>query len=169
MKSMEINLEKIARLAKQREEENYRFRVFLKGQETDQIDVIVQKMDKEIRSQIDCDKCGNCCIHLNPSVTDEEIEKLSRIDHLSQLDFVAKYVAFNEREQMKFLKDLPCKYLNDKKCSLHSNKPEECKAYPHTQTDGFIHRTFVMLDNYGICPIVFNLFEQLKMELNFKR
>ena len=169
MKSMEINLEKIARLAEQREDENYRFRVFLKGQDDDQIDIMVHKMDKEIRSQIDCDKCGNCCIHLNPSVTDEEIKKLSRLEHLSPLDFVAKYVDFNDRDRSKYLKDLPCKYLNEKKCSLNSNKPEECQAYPHTQNGHFIHRTFVMIDNYGICPIVFNLFEQLKMELNFKK
>ncbi len=168
MKPIEINLEKIARLAELNEEENYKFRIFLKGQDTDKLDVIVYKIDQEIRSQIDCDKCGNCCVHLNPTVTDEEIEKFSEIDHLSPLDFMAKYVDFNDSDQTKYLKNLPCKYLNDKKCSLYSDKPEECKNYPHTQKEQFIHRTFIMIENYGICPIVFNLFEQLKMELNFK-
>jgi len=169
MKPLEINIEKIARLAEQREDENYRFRVFLKGQEDDKIDIMVHKMDKEIRSQIDCKECGNCCIHLHPSVTDEEIETLSRLDHHTPIEYVAKNIVNDNSENMKYLKDTPCKYLHDKKCSIYLERPEDCKSYPHTQKEHFIHRTYSMIDNYGICPIVFNLFEQLKMELKFKK
>jgi uncharacterized protein len=168
MKQLELNIEKIALIGEQKEEENYDFRIFLKGQDFKRIDRIVHRLDKEIRSRIDCEKCGNCCKSLRPSVTESEIDTLSRIDNITQHDFVTKFVEIDNLEGTKYLKDTPCKYLEDKICSIYINKPEDCRSYPHTQKSEFISRTLGMIDNYGICPIVFNLFEQLKEELDYK-
>jgi predicted aldo/keto reductase-like oxidoreductase len=88
LKQLEIDIEKIARLREQKEKKNFDFRTFLKGQDFKRIDKIVHRIDKEIRSQIDCRKCGNCCKSLRPCVTDFEIDKLSRIDNLAQHDFI---------------------------------------------------------------------------------
>ena len=168
MKQLELNIEKIALIGEQKEKENYSFRIFLKGQDFKRIDRIVHRLDKEIRAQIDCEKCGNCCKSLRPSLTESEIDTLSRIDNVSQHDFITRFVEIDNRDGGKYLKDTPCKYLEDKICSIGLNKPEDCKSYPHTQKSGFVSRTFQMIDNYGICPIVFNLFEQLKEELNYR-
>ncbi|MBN2174980.1 MAG: YkgJ family cysteine cluster protein [Bacteroidales bacterium] len=168
MKQPEIDIEKIALLGEQKEKENFDFRTFLKGHDFKRIDKIVHRLDKEIRSQINCKDCGNCCKSLRPCVTNLEIDTLSKIDNLTQHDFVSGFVEIDNFEQIKYLKDTPCKYLNDKLCSIYTNRPEDCKSYPHTQKTEFITRTLGMIDNYGICPIVFNLFEQLKEELNFK-
>jgi Fe-S-cluster containining protein len=167
MKRIELDLEKISRLGEQNEKENYDFRSFLKGEDFEWIDEIVHRLDEEIRSQIDCKKCGNCCKSLRPCVTDSEIDILSGIDNLKQDDFVAKFVEIDNFEGIKYLKDTPCKYLDDKICSIYTNRPEDCKSYPHTQKAEFTTRTLGMIENYGICPIVFNLFEQLKEELNY--
>lgn len=168
MKQLELNIEKIALIRGQKEKENFEFRAFLKGQDFKRIDKIVHRLDKEIRSQIDCKKCGNCCISLRPCVTDSEIDTLSRIDNLTQQDFTARFVEIDNLEEIKYLKDTPCKYLEEKTCSIYTNRPEDCKSYPHTQKSEFITRTLGMIDNYAICPIVFNLFEQLKEELDYK-
>jgi len=168
LKQIELDIEKIARLGEQREKKNFDFRTFLKGQDFKRIDKIVHRIDKEIRSQIDCRKCGNCCSSLRPCVTDSEMDKLSRIDNLAQHDFLTEFVEIDNFEGKKYLKDTPCKYLNDKLCSIYTNRPEDCKSYPHTQKTEFITRTLGMIENYGICPIVFDLFEQLKEELNYR-
>lgn len=168
MKQLELNIEKIAIIGEQKEEENFDFRVFLKGLDFEQVDKIVHRIDKEVRIQIDCEKCGNCCKLLRPCVTDSEIDRLSQIDNLTQHDFVNRFVEIDNLEGIKYLKDTPCKYLDDKSCSIYTNRPEDCKSYPHTQKEKFITRTFGMIENYGICPIVFNLFEQLKQELDYK-
>ncbi|WP_339918458.1 YkgJ family cysteine cluster protein [Yeosuana marina] len=168
MKQLELNLEKIALIGAQKEEENFDFRVFLKGLDVKQIDKIVHRIDKELRTKIDCTKCGNCCKSLRPCVTDSELDKLSQIDNLPQPDFVNGFVKVDDLEGIKYLKDTPCKYLYDKSCSIYSNRPEDCKSYPHTQKAEFVTRTLGMIENYGICPIVFNLFEQLKEELHYK-
>jgi len=168
MKQLELNIDKIALIGEQKEEENFNFRIFLKGQDFKSVDRIVHRINKQITSQIDCQKCGNCCKLLRPCLTEAEIEELSRIDNLTQPDFVTRFVETDNFEGTKYLKDAPCKYLKDKTCSIYTNRPEDCKSYPHTQKSEFITRTLGMIDNYGICPIVFNLFEQLKEELGYK-
>lgn len=168
MKHLELNIEKIALIGEQKEEENFDFRIFLKGQDFKQVDRFVERIDKEVRAQIDCENCGNCCKSLRPCVTDSEIDTLSQIDNLTQKDFVKGFVEIDNFEGIKYLKDTPCKYLVDKSCSIYTNRPEDCKSYPHTQKKEFITCTLGLIENYGICPIVFNLFEQLKQELDYK-
>lgn len=168
MKQLELDIEKIAIIGEQKEEENYNFRAFLKGLDFEHVDKIVHRIDKDVRTQIDCKKCGNCCKTLRPCVTDSEIETLSQIDNLIQHEFQSRFVEIDDFEEIKYLKDTPCKYLVDKSCSIYTNRPEDCKSYPHTQKDEFITRTLGLIENFGICPIVFNLFEQLKQELDFK-
>ena len=163
----QTNLKTIKRLGKDRERENYKFRSFLKGQDNDQVDKIVNRLHDEIVAQIDCTECGNCCNVLRPAVTEKEIERLSAIDKVSIEHFEKEHVNLSD-DDIKYLKHIPCKYLKDKKCTIYSDRPEECRSYPHTHKDKFVHQLFGVIDNYEICPIVFNLFERLKIELSFK-
>jgi Fe-S-cluster containining protein len=164
---LELDLDVIKRLGKERENENLDFRTFLKGQEIEEVHEVVHSLHDKIVAQIDCIECGNCCNVLRPSVSDTEIERLSEIDKISPNEFGKKFVEFSD-DNIKYLKDTPCKYLRDKKCTIYPDRPEECRSYPHTHKDEFIFRLFGVIDNYEICPIVFNLFETLKVEFNYK-
>jgi len=168
MKYLELGLNKIALMGGQKEEENLDLRIFLKGQETEKVDEIVHQLDIEIKSQIDCQKCGNCCKSLLPGVTNEEIENLSRIVECTKSNFEDYFVETNIDENVKYLKDTPCKFLKDKSCTIYEDRPADCRSYPHTHKPNFTSRTFVMIDNYSICPIVFNLFEGLKTALGYR-
>jgi Fe-S-cluster containining protein len=81
---------------------------------------------------------------------------------------VSRFVEKDKFEDTKYLKDSPCKYLVDKVCMIYVDRPEDCKSYPHTHKRNFISRTLGMIENYGICPIVYNVYENLKVELRFK-
>ncbi|MGM0650129.1 MAG: YkgJ family cysteine cluster protein [Bacteroidota bacterium] len=168
MKHLESDTKKIALLGEQNEEENFDFRIFLKGQDKKRVDRIVHRLDAEIRSQIDCQKCGNCCKIFRPCVTDREIDKLSKLAKHSRHDFEKHYVEIDNFDNVKYLKDTPCIFLNGNSCSIYKDMPEDCKSYPHTHKPGFISRTLGLIDDYGICPIVFNVFERLKLELGYK-
>ncbi|MFO8234974.1 MAG: YkgJ family cysteine cluster protein [Bacteroidales bacterium] len=165
---LELDLDLIKRLGKEREDENFDFRAFLKGQDSDKVDEIVHRLHDEIFARIDCTEYGNCCNFLRPIITEKEIDRLSKIDKISAKDFEKKFVELDEFDKTKYLKDAPCKYLKDKKCTIYAERPEECRSYPYTHKDGFIFRLFGVIDNYEICPIVFNLYERLKMELGFR-
>lgn len=168
MKHLEIDIAKIAQLGEQNRDKNFDFRVFLKGQDFKKVDRIVHRFNKEITSKIDCQKCGNCCKSLRPCVTESEIERLSGIDNITSADFVSRFVEKENYDNIAYLKGLPCKYLKDKICSIYRDRPEDCKSFPHTDKTGFVYRTLEMIENYGICPIAYNLVERLKPELGFK-
>ena len=164
---LETNLLKIKRLADIREDENYRFRAFLKGKDFDKIDKIVHRLHDEITQQIDCTLCGNCCIQLKAKLEKEEIAVLARLEDISPENYQDSYCEKDGPDL--FLKDMPCRYLEEKKCSIFENRPNECKQFPYTRKERFISRLFGMLNFYELCPIVFNLMERLKAETRFRR
>ena len=52
----------VAERAKQKEEENYRFRTYLKTHaDPDKLDVQFKKLHEELFPQYDCSACRNCC------------------------------------------------------------------------------------------------------------
>jgi Fe-S-cluster containining protein len=169
MRKLELNLEKIKEAGKTNEDENFRFRIFLKGMDSDKVDRIVHKLNEELTTEIDCQECGNCCQSLRPTVSNAEIERLSKIESISKVDFMHKFVEKDDSEEdCKYLKAIPCQYLNDKSCTIYEDRPKDCRSYPHTHKKDFTSRTFEMIDNYEICPIVYNLVERLKAEVNFR-
>lgn len=166
MTYLETNLRTIARTAKLKEYENQRFRAFLKMQD-DNIDPIVQQLHDKITDEIDCTKCGNCCNSLHPSVTKPEISRLAKALNMSDKTFEKQHLETDEFDQKKYMSDTPCLFLKDKKCSIYTERPEDCRGFPFTDKPEFTRRTITMLYYYEICPIVYNLMEALKHKLGF--
>jgi len=167
MRNLELNIKVIFSEGKQKEKENFRFRSFMKGQDSKLIDKIVHKLYNEILSQIDCQECGNCCQSLRPLLASKEIKYLSDLENISTKEYIARFVEEDEFGKLKCLKDCPCRYLEGKNCSIYKQRPEECVSYPFLHKAEFVSRTLSAIDNYEICPIVYNVFEQLKTVLNF--
>ena len=149
---LEINLKNIVQIAKLKEDENISFRTYLNGQDSEKIDKIVHRLYEAILPQIDCVECGNCCLNLRPVASDKELSRFVEPENI---------------EAFKYLKGFPCKYIKDKKCTIYSDRSEECREYPYLHRDKFITRTHGVLQNLEICPIVFNVFELLKIELGW--
>lgn len=167
MLPIETNLNRIEKLSIQRENENFRFRSFLKGLDSRKVDRIVHRLHREITNQIDCLECGNCCHSLTPTVTSEEISHLAALENMDEETFEIQYLDIDQFQGSKFLKGLPCKYLNGKECTIYKDRPADCHSYPHTHKWGFTRRTLSVISNYGICPIVFNILENLKIQLHY--
>lgn len=165
-KNIETELEKIEELGKLREKENLEFRTYLKGQDPDKIDKIVHRLNFEISNQIDCTTCGNCCMKLKPCITNQDIKRLSYKLNLSPKQIKIDYIEIDEREQ--YFRNLPCSFLKEKKCTIYNDRPEDCSSFPHLHKKGFTSRLWGVIENYSICPIVFNVFEKLKTEINYK-
>ena len=165
---LETNLSKIEHLASVRENENIRFRTFLKSKDGVKVDSIVHRLHDEITKQIDCTLCGNCCCQLKPELHEKDIAVLAQLENCTLEHYQNIYCEKDEFGET-YLKAVPCHYLEGKKCSIYENRPEECSRFPYTNEEGFISRLWGMLNSYEICPIVFNLMERLKQELRFRR
>lgn len=164
--SYSTELDKIEKLGELRESENFEFRAYLKGQDPVIIDNIVHRLNYEISNQFDCTTCGNCCMKLKPCITDQDIERLSQRLNTIPRQFKDDYIEIDEGEQ--YFRKLPCSFLNEKKCTVYSDRPEDCSSFPHLHKKDFTSRLFGVIDNYAICPIVFNVFENLKTELHYR-
>ena len=161
---METDLIKIENLAKEREVENWSFRTFLKGYYIKNLDKIVHKLFKQVSEQIDCTACGNCCKTIQPSLKKKDIDNLSKSLNITPDQFITKYVDKDE-DGDNILNQLPCPFLNDNKCAQYDSRPVVCASYPHLHKKDFVFRLIGVVNNYSICPIVFNVYEALKTTL----
>lgn len=151
--ALETNLDNIQQIAQQKGSENLSFRDFLKEQHSDNVDMIVHQLYEDTISQINCLECANCCQNLRPIASNEAL---------------SIYVEEKDIENFKYLMSFPCKNLTEKKCSIYSDRPEDCRSYPYLHKNEFVTGILGMLQNYAICPIVFNVFELLKIEFGWR-
>jgi len=164
---MITDLERIKQLGEEREKENFDFRSWLKMQDPKKIDKTVHRLNQNYSSKIDCTTCGNCCAVIRPLVTNKDIKRITRHLNVSEDVFKQEYTEMDDDGDRQF-KNLPCKFLENKRCSIYTYRPFECRSYPYLHKKDFISRLFGVIDNYSICPIVFNVYEDLKLQLGFK-
>jgi Fe-S-cluster containining protein len=164
---MITDLNIIRQLGEKNKKVNYRFRSFLKSKDSDRLDRTVNELFQFYSSRIDCTKCGNCCTLLKPIIQNADIKALAPLTNESDQDFKIDYTVTDEDGDMHF-KDLPCPFLIDQKCSVYDSRPEDCRSYPYLHNEDFLSRLFGVIDNYSICPIVYNVFEDLKYKFHFR-
>ena len=164
---MEIDLEKIREIAAQRKEENAQFKLSLKTIPIRQVDDIVAQLSKEVSAAIDCTACGNCCKQLEPPVDQHELKRLATLKELDNNTFKEKFIGEEPGTQIQFLKCQPCIFLQENRCGIYEQRPASCADYPHLHQPNFKYRWKSIMANYAMCPIVFNVVEQLKEKLNY--
>jgi hypothetical protein len=160
---METNLKKIERTSKLKEDENWEFRAFLKGYDIplEALDSIVHELFDYVSSEIDCTKCGNCCKKVRPLLKKNDIKKLSDNCGISIAEFKKQFLKKTDEEDYTF-RMLPCPFLEDNICSQYKYRPKDCRSYPHLHKKDFVFRLIGVINNYSICPIVFNVYELFK-------
>lgn len=167
MKELITDLEKIKNLGQKNEDENFEFRSILKTKDYNKIDTIVHRLYKTISEKIDCTKCGNCCKEQCLTITKNEIKRLSEHLKISISEFEKQFIKIDEDGDKIFAHN-PCKFLKNNQCDIYELRPETCKSYPHLHKKEFITRLFGVINNYSICPIVYNVYEVLKDELKYR-
>lgn len=126
-----------------------------------EFDAMAHPIVEEVSSKIDCTQCGNCCKQQEPGVTLEEIDTLASIKNMSADEFKTQFVAW-DKEGISFLCNKPCTFLKGTICSIYSSRPHSCADFPGLQRPRLKWRLKQVEENYGICPIVFNVVERLK-------
>jgi Fe-S-cluster containining protein len=163
---IEVRLEHIQAVAEERADENREFRTFLKQLDigAGELDALVHRIADEVSSQIDCTKCTNCCKQISPMLDEEDISRLAIDQKMMELEFKKMYLVSCADAPSKFkFRELPCPLLENGRCSNYACRPEECVSYPHLDKDDFVFRLWGVIENYAICPIVFNVYERLKL------
>ena len=162
----------IRRQSAKHENEDLRFRTFLKvhlNMKDEKLDATVREVTDEVWAQIDCKTCANCCKTLQIEVNDGDIARLSARLEITAGEFAEHYVEEPE-PHTRILQSQPCVFLGENNfCTVYEDRPDDCRGYPYLHRDGFRQRTFSMIDNAAACPIVFNVWNDLKVRLRFRR
>ena len=165
---LELDLKRIEELGRARDGENWDYRTFLKGHDMSdaELDALVHDIYAEVSAKIDCTQCGNCCKQIGPVLDEADISTFARGLQQPVSGFKETYITLHDDSPDEFeFNALPCPFLKDNRCSNYDYRPQTCRSYPHLHKEGFRSRLIGVIDNYSICPIVFNVFEQLKFEL----
>ncbi len=164
---LEKDINRIKRLSQQKDEENLGFRSFLKSSEIPgrKIDSIVQRLYNTFSSQIDCQSCANCCREIKPLVKEKDIIDMAAALKISTDSFKKQYLVNAADEGGYHFNALPCPFLEGNRCKIYNFRPEDCRSYPHLHKSHFLSRSMSVVKNCSICPIVFNVYEQLKNEI----
>ncbi len=166
MQELELRLEVIKEAAIEKDDENSNFRTYLKNIDGVKLDAKVFELQKNITSKINCLACGNCCKTFMISIDDENAERAAAFLKLSKTEFIVQYT--DKGMQGSILNKIPCHFLcSNNMCSIYESRPTDCSSFPHLDKPGFQKRLLSTIDNYGVCPIVYNVFEQLKTEYQF--
>lgn len=158
----EISIQATAKIA-----ENETFRAYLQHADTDILDEKVHTLNNQITPLIDCTACGNCCRQLMINVTTAELAEVATTLQISTAQFEDEYIEKSQQGKM-IMNSIPCHFLGNNKCSIYTNRFTECRAFPHLDKPNFKGRLFGTLMHYGMCPIVYNVIETLKVQLQFK-
>ena len=136
-------------------------------QDGEKIDLLIKPIYKSVKKNIDCLACGNCCRKLLPVISNEDIGRLETEFGITDIDIIEKYMQKDEEGELR-LKGKPCIFLKDNACQIYKSRPNDCRSFPHIHKKGFTTRLIGMIEFAGICPIVFNVLEELKFAMKFR-
>jgi Fe-S-cluster containining protein len=102
------------------------------------------------------------------NVTEPDAERMAGHLQLTKEDFKAQYVESGSHGMM-IINTIPCHFLHENKCNAYESRFSECREFPHLHKPNFAGRLFGTLIHYAMCPIIFNVVEHLKDEMEFER
>jgi len=169
---MQADYNNLEKLAKEKEDENWEFRKFLKFFDElsdDELDELVSKLADKYESKIECTSCGRCCKGLKPTLSEKDQLRLAKSLGITVEQLKDQYLEYdNDKDEPGWqIKDAPCPFLKDNKCAVYESRPDDCRGYPYLHEEGFSYRTMGMIERTFTCPIVFNVMEELKEEVAF--
>ena len=163
-----IRPEELSAAAEKKQKENLAFRRYLKiHADPQKLDRQFLRLHTDLFSKYDCNACRNCCKVMNASISEEELPDCAKQLAMEPEEFKAKYLTDSPEGGYEAL-HTPCDFLNeDGSCMLGKQKPENCADFPFTQRPDRIGSLLGIVENTFVCPVVYEMLEQLKEEYGF--
>jgi Fe-S-cluster containining protein len=161
----------IEALAKERHDENWRFRSYIKGWldwPDARLDAFVREVYEGVTRDIDCLSCAHCCRVMRIEMDPEDIERLAGRLGMSAAEFEERYTEPDD-DGARRIAAVPCPFLEGNACSVYEDRPHDCMEFPHLDKENFRFRCVGAIENTAYCPLVFNTLERLKERLPYHR
>lgn len=162
---IECNLDIIAQFAAVRDNENDDFRQRLAALDNAAIDALAHNANDRVSQLVDCTACGNCCRKLVINVEPEDMQRAADGQGMTTAQFKEQYIEESAAGRL-FVSAMPCHFLADNKCTAYEHRFTDCREFPHLHKPGFKERLPHTLMYYGMCPIIFNVVEEMKLSIS---
>lgn len=137
----------------------------LKKKKPKNLDDVVHQMHDNMFESFSCLGCANCCKTIGPRLTDKDIERLAKHLRMKPSAFTEQYIDVDEDNDYVF-NSRPCPFLaSDNYCMVYENRPKACREYPHTDRKKFIQILDLSHRNCETCPVVYEVFDQLRKNI----
>jgi Fe-S-cluster containining protein len=79
-----------------------------------------------------CEGCSKCCEMCNVDLSFYDVERLASYLRMTQEEFTSKFCIKAPYDQLYFfrIRQKPCPFLNENKCSVYEARPTKCVLYP---------------------------------------
>lgn len=129
---MKPPLNKLGKLAKDKNPENKKFFEKLKKKPPKNLDYIMQNLHDDEFRKTNCLECANCCKTTGPLFTTADIERISKHFRQKPQQFIGQYLRVDEDNDY-VLQSVPCVFLdNENYCLIYDVRPKACREFPHT-------------------------------------
>jgi len=134
------------------------------------MDKLVFETTERVWKKIDCTACANCCRVLSPTLGESDVERLATHLGMSRAEFASKYLtqAESTADYPWIMRERPCPFLKDNLCTVYEQRPSSCREYPYLHKPDFTARTLSMIGRLSECPIVFEVWDELKKATGFR-
>ncbi len=163
-----IDVKDLKVLANRKEDENYRIRNYLKINADDiELDKQFKRLHEKYFKIYDCKKCRNCCKEIGTSMDEQEVANICNYLKIDKEKFISDNL--KEKYGEYSFKDHKCKFLDENNfCKIEKCLPRTCKEYPYTNKEERLFSLYSIIANASVCPVVYEILEELKKEYNFK-
>ena len=163
---MLTDLQWIAQRAQDNRDDYDAFRYYVEDDDRSdsELDALVEKLVAPITATIDCTTCGNCCRSLDVYLTPNDAARLANA--LNCADDYIEHTRAQSEGEWGMLRERPCAFLNGNLCILYDHRPQSCRDYPAFTPD-FRWQLEHILGGVGLCPIIYNVIEALKHQMNW--
>lgn len=167
---MMIAPRKIKYASKKKENENLRFRTFLKcNADESKLDQQFLSLHRELFDGYDCSRCRNCCKWYSGFIPEEDLEKDAAYLGISKDVLIDRYLKREKEEGGYSTLHQPCDFLQENgNCLLGECRPENCKKYPYTDQPDRLASMYSVLESAEVCPVAFEILERLKKLYHFR-
>jgi Fe-S-cluster containining protein len=161
----------IAHEAESRADDYAAFRYFVELDERSDADLdgLVQSIAMPIVTAIDCTKCANCCRSLSVYLTEEDAHRVIAGTFIPLEQLLSEVIDCERAasaEEWGVFRQRPCVFLKGERCSIYEHRPESCRLYPAFTPD-FRWALADILGGVGLCPIIYNVIEELQQALGW--
>jgi Fe-S-cluster containining protein len=131
------------------------------------LDIVMDKIDKEVWAEVNCLSCANCCKVMSPTYTFQDIKRISVHLGMRPKEFKEKWLYLDKKSNEWMNRSLPCQFLDLKTnmCTIYKVRPADCAEFPHFLKKPQKDYLYIHKQNIEYCPATMLMVEKLKKTL----